>query len=65
VVDEHGGQRAARLERGAERGHDRGVGEQRALGRATSRGLVEAEVEQRRHHPAGAVAAQVDRVDVA
>ena len=42
-----------------------GVAAQRALGGPTALALVQTEVEQGRHHPAGAVAVQVDRVDVA
>ena len=65
MVDEHGRQRAARLQRRAELAHDLGFAAQRALGGATALALVQTEVEQRRHHPAGAVAVQVDGVDVA
>jgi len=65
VVDEHGRQRGTWLERRAEVTRDAGVGPERALGGPTPLALVEAEVEQGRHHPSGTVAVQVDGVEVA
>ena len=64
VVDEHGGQRPARLQRRAELAHDVSVGPERPLGGPAPLALVQTEVEQRRHHAPRAVTVQVDRVDV-